>query len=223
MVLWPGLARLWRRGEWRGLALAIGGAALLNVTLVAWWIWPEWLSASLRWILTAITIAAWLLGAIEGRRARRRWLEADQSDPHRDLFLAARGEYLRGQASATETLLKQLLAISPDDVEARLMQATLYRHQRRHSEAREQLRRLQRWNRAAHWNQEIRHEWECLAQSLATRESSDRGATDGADAGRQSIAASREITTAAEEEDAVTPDTVAWMPSAPDRRNWDAA
>jgi hypothetical protein len=41
LCLWPGLARLWLRGDLRGLLAAVGFAGLLNAALVATLIWPE--------------------------------------------------------------------------------------------------------------------------------------------------------------------------------------
>ena len=55
--LWPGLSRLWWRGEWAGLALAVVFGAALNLVLVSTFIWPELLPAG--WVIVGwLTVAA---------------------------------------------------------------------------------------------------------------------------------------------------------------------
>lgn len=163
---WPGLAHLWHCGSWRGLGVALLAAFLLNATLVTWLVWPEWFAFPVPHGLAIATILLWFFGVYEGRCARRAMAHRIAEDPHLDLFLTARTEYLRGHWGEAEQFLVRLLETSPEDVEARLLRATLLRHLGRHGEAREQLRRLQRWNRATVWNQEIRREWEQLSRTV---------------------------------------------------------
>jgi len=162
---WPGLTRIWLQGSWAGFCMALLASLLLQVTVVHRMLWPEWFAAPASSLLPAATIALWIIGGVDGRRLRARLLARAAEDPHLDLFLAARSEYLRGRWPEAEKLLTDLLELSPDDAEARLLQATLLRHQGRPAEAREHLRRLQRWNRSAIWNLEIRREWEYLSRS----------------------------------------------------------
>jgi hypothetical protein len=172
--LWPGLVRLWR-GLKSGLLIAVVFSVLLNATLFAWLAWPAMLPPGIKGLLLAISLGGWIGGWIDARRFRRRVQLAQHRDPQLDLFLSARREYLRSNWRQAEQLLTRLLLASPEDIEARLMLATLLRHEHRLDEAKEQLRRLQRWSRAATWNLEIRHEWErlskleCSAEPLGER------------------------------------------------------
>lgn len=161
---WPGLARLWHQGSRVGLLWAIVAAVVLDLTLVAWLVWPEWLHFPVPQLLVSVTFAIWVAGGFDGIRSQREMRTRSEEDPHLDLFLSARTEYLRGRYLEADRLLAQLLEVSPEDVEARLLRATLLRHAGRQAEAREQLRRLQRWNRAAHWNLEIGREWDRLSR-----------------------------------------------------------
>jgi hypothetical protein len=163
---WPGLTRLWLQGSWSGFCVAFVATILLQATLVHRLLWPEWFAPPVPHFLLLATVAFWVLGGLDGRRLRVRLVARAAEDPHLDLFLAARSEYLRGHWSEAEKLLTDLLDLSPDDAEARLLRATLLRHMGKPAEAREQLRRLQRWNRSAIWNLEIRREWEYLSRSV---------------------------------------------------------
>ena len=164
---WPGLARLWLQGSWVGFCVALLSALVLQVALVHRILWPEWFASPANYLLPLTTLALWILGCIDGRMLRVRLAAKASEDPHLDLFVAARTEYLRGRWVEAEKRLSDLLELSPEDAEARLLRATLLRHQGRLAESREQLRRLQRWNRSAIWNLEIRREWEYLSRAGA--------------------------------------------------------
>ena len=130
-----------------------------------------------------------MLGWVDSNRflGNRAWV--GESQRQLDLFLAARGEYLRGKWNKSEELLSRILADDPRDVEARLMLATLMRHRSRIDEAREHLRRLQRLERAGNWNMEIEREWRalrrmesiCVADAHITK-SRDQGGESHAEA-----------------------------------------
>ena len=45
--LWPGLPRLWLRGDWLSLGAAVAFGAALNLVLVSSFVWPELLPTSL--------------------------------------------------------------------------------------------------------------------------------------------------------------------------------
>jgi hypothetical protein len=188
---WPGLWRVWHGGWLHGLAIAVAFSLLLNATLLAVFTWPEWGTGRLRLALLTMSIAAWIAGWIDSRYLRRRWQLTCQRDPQLDLFLAARGEYLKRNWQLAERLLQELLQETPEDVEAKLMLATLLRHEGRLAEAKEQLRRLQRWSRAAAWNLEIRQEWERLSKQECAAElagNSSGEAEAGIDAGQAEAA-----------------------------------
>lgn len=163
VLIWPGLDRLWHQGSPWGLVAAVFQTLLLQLGLVSSFVWTGLLPVQARFVLWCFVCAGWLLGLIHNGRTASRRRTATQTDPQLDLFLAARAEYLRGEWTRAADLLDQILRTEPRDVESRLMLATLLRHAGRWEESREQLRRLQRLERAGHWNEEIQREWQSLA------------------------------------------------------------
>ena len=160
---WPGLGRIWRDGAVSGLFAALGFAILLNVSFLTTWIWSDLLPEGVRVLLWSVTAFAWMIGWVDSNRFLANHRRVSAQDGQLDLFLAARGEYLRCEWGRSEDLLCSILHENPRDVEARLMLATLNRHQGRIPEAREHLRRLQRLERAGDWNMEIEREWRQLS------------------------------------------------------------
>ncbi len=161
--LWPGLARLWSRGDWTALALAIGFAALLNVVLAATFVWHEMWPPAVTAIGWPAVVCMWTVSAWASQRRLREFfpnIHAAQSDGGRGegLFLQAQAEYLKGDWYQAELLLDELLRVSPADTDAHMMMATLYRHTRRFDDARRQFRTLQRLDAAEKWALEIEQE-----------------------------------------------------------------
>jgi hypothetical protein len=148
------------------LALAVGFAILLNVLLLATFVWVElvdprqlrlaWLAAGLVWIGSAV-VSAWHGRGLAPRRAST--AEA--------MFREALGEYLRENWFEAERLLGRLLHLQPRDVEAGLLLATLLRHTKRYHEAIDQLDRLELVADAGRWNREIQAERLWIAQAQA--------------------------------------------------------
>jgi tetratricopeptide (TPR) repeat protein len=160
--LWPGLPHLWYGGLWSGLALAAGFAVLVNVLLLATFVWVElldprqlqwaWLATGGLWAGSAV-VSAWYGRGLAPRR--RNSAEA--------MFREALREYLQGSWFEAEQILGRLLRLQPRDVEARLMLATLMRHTKRHQEALEQLDRLELLADASKWDREIAEEKKLIA------------------------------------------------------------
>ena len=79
--LWPGLTRLWWRGELSALAVAIAFAILLNLLLwvTMWpsdripiaWMWAGWL----------VCLAVWCTGVWDGGRYGARLATKNGADP----------------------------------------------------------------------------------------------------------------------------------------------
>ncbi len=187
--LWPGLVRLWHVGELGPLSGAMGTLLAFGFSLLLWaafsasFLWPELFPVGITWLLWILSGTFWLLGWVDGGRLRRQMGNAPATDDQLDLFLAARGEYLRGEWSRAEHLLERILRADPRDAEARLMLATLLRHVGRTDQARDQLRRLQRLERAGQWNMEIEREWQFLSMPSKSDES-DGGPSNDSAAGR---------------------------------------
>lgn len=167
---WPGFCRVWKDGAVSGLFVAVGFAMLLNLSLLTTWVWSDLLPEGVRVLLWSVTAFTWIIGWVDSNRFLANHLFLSAQDGQLDLFLAARGEYLRCEWGRSEDLLCSILHENPRDVEARLMLATLNRHQGRIPEAREHLRRLQRLERAGEWNMEIGREWRQLGLLEASSE-----------------------------------------------------
>jgi hypothetical protein len=161
--LWPGLPQLWYEGAWSALALAFGFGLLLNLLLAVTFVWVELLAPPLvtvGWLALAVL---WVLSMLGVRSAAGQSAEGTSLPAVEDLFRSAQSEYLRGNWFQAEAFLQQILEQNPRDAEARLLLATLLRHTRRLSEAREQLGCLQRFESADSWHVEIAREREFLA------------------------------------------------------------
>jgi tetratricopeptide (TPR) repeat protein len=173
ICLWPGLPRLWIRGDWSALAISIAFGVVLNLVLVSSFIWPELLPGSLvtgGWVLVGLV---WIGSALHGIRSLPH-LREPPGVGEQGLFIQAQAEYLKGHWFEAETLLRQLLRHCSRDVDALLMLATLYRRTRRYDEAARQLDRLDRLDEAAKWRWEIERERDLLKRKAASEtESSD--------------------------------------------------
>ncbi len=174
--LWPGLPRLWWRGDWRALLTAIGFAAALNFGLVTSFLWPQSLPSSVEGVGWVAILVFWLAAAWQGRRYLPEAGRNAGEGENQDLFIRAQGEYLKGHWYEAETLCRQLLKQSEMDVETRLMLATLCRRTGRIQEASAELARLERMDGADKWALETARERELLER--AESETPDGDQTD---------------------------------------------
>ncbi len=165
--LWPGLSRLWQRGDLTALGMAIAFAVLLNLVLLASFVrsdgaWKSWCGYG--W---AALVAFWALGVWHAARHH-----ASSGDFHghnqQDLFIQAQAEYLRGHWVEAQALLEQLIGRNPEDIEAQLLLSSVYRRSRRIELSRRQLRRLCTFEEAARWRFEIERELTALDAVSAT-------------------------------------------------------
>ena len=159
---WPGLARLWYRGHWSSLGVAIAFSVLLNVALVTSFVWPWSLGGTFPVVAWPTIFLVWLVSATVTYRNLPALMTvtgpATTNEPADALFNQAQREYLKGDWLTVESILRRCLEKSERDVEARLLLATAYRHQRKLDEARHELRTMQRLDESARWDFEIRRE-----------------------------------------------------------------
>jgi len=195
ICLWPGLPRLWIRGDWGALAIAVAFGAALNLVLVSSFIWPELLPPSLNLIGWLILGTVWLASVFQAYRTLPDLREPPRVDD-RGLFIQAQAEYLKGHWFEAETLLRQLLRHCSRDVDVLLMLATLYRRTGRYDEATKQLDRLDRLDEAPKWRWEIAQERGTLKRLAASTSNDENTGTDNAtDTSNQETTTSQETTT----------------------------
>lgn len=174
--LWPGLPRLWWRGDWRALLTAIGFAAALNFALVTSFLWPQSLPSLVEGIGWVVILVFWLAAAWQGRQYLPEPSGKAGNRENQDLFIRAQEEYLKGHWYEAETLCRQLLKQTEMDVETRLMLATLCRRTGRFQDGSRELAKLERMDEANKWALETARERSLLER--AESETRDGDQTD---------------------------------------------
>ena len=66
LCLWPGLPRLWLRGDWQALGAAVLFAGALNLTLIHSFLWPELLPLPSPLWLWPILVLVWSIATWRG-------------------------------------------------------------------------------------------------------------------------------------------------------------
>lgn len=198
--LWPGLARLWMRGDWSALLLAIGFSLLLNVALISTFVWPEWIGAGFNTVVWPVLAAVWAICCWSTWQQREELFVPPAGIPgtpaktdsasYDRLYIEAQSEYLKGKPAAAEVLLERQLQRYPRDAASRLMLATLLRRTGRWSEAVGQLDELEKLDQALQWRFEILQERRWIAEESAADADEDPSesvaASVPADPGEQS-------------------------------------
>jgi hypothetical protein len=158
ILLWPGLPQLWLRGEWAGLAKALGAALLLNAALLCSFGWSELINSSVRNLFWVVVGLIWAISAVGGYLQAKRQGSSGRMPPAEDPFRQALDLYLKGDHFQAECLLVEMLGRNERDLDVRLLLATLYRHNRRYDEAVKQLDTLARYEGSEKWSLEIDRE-----------------------------------------------------------------
>jgi type VI protein secretion system component VasK len=156
---------MWLHGNWSGLLVALGAAALLDVLLLISFGWTELIGGSLRNILWSIFVAAWVAAIFWSRRRCRRQVVVESLERKEDSFHEALDHYLKGDNYQAEQILEGLLRRNVRDLDARLMLATLLRRDKRLDEATEHLDMLGRFEGGEKWELEIQQERDLLAEA----------------------------------------------------------
>jgi hypothetical protein len=165
VALWPGLARLWLRGEVRGLLTAVAFSTVLNFALITTFIWPQlvsrqlppWAVPAMAWI---VVVWFWVAGLRAGGALAAAVARANTPGDEESLtqFRQAQLEYLKGHWVEAESQLRRLLARTPGDVEAWLLLASVQRRTERPDEARRSLKALVELSGSAIWAEEVQRE-----------------------------------------------------------------
>ena len=174
LCCWPGLPGLWYRGRWSSLFLAVTFAVLLNLTILASFIWTGVFEddafPAIAWPVLLLT---WFGSAMIARRNLPDVMSLTKEDPVfaadeesetavDALFIEARREYLKGHWNEAQSLLQRQLNRYPRDIESRLLLATLFRHTRQFDDALIQLNQIGKFDPAINWKNEIARERELL-------------------------------------------------------------
>lgn len=157
-LVWPGLPWLWLRGSMAGLVLALAFAILLDMAIVATWIWTEFLELPIVIGLWAGVAVVWGIATVSAATTFPAPLQSGPDAAAEALFAAARDAYLARDWLAAETKLRSLLVVRPTDGEAQLLLGTLLRRVGRLREAREALDALSRSDAGATWRAAIARE-----------------------------------------------------------------
>jgi len=155
---WPGLPRLWMRGSWTALVLAVLAAFLLDAALLGTLVWKGLFAADVSLMLWVAVALVWIGGlAYNGLASTER--PADQQSPRTtDTYPLAVQNYLKGNWFEAERLLTAALRRNVRDLQSRLLLATLLRRGGRLDEAEAQLDTLERFEGTEDWLPEIEAE-----------------------------------------------------------------
>ena len=162
LLLWPGLALLWVRGSWWGLAGALGFTVMGNLLLTASWMWTEWFGPSTlltSWTLFGVT---WIFSTFIALWKWSEWVGPAERKNSEDLFPLAQSQYLKGDWYEAESILGRLIQLDPLDIESHLMLTSIYRRTQRVKLARRTLKYLERLEDSHQWLLETRLEREKL-------------------------------------------------------------
>lgn len=164
--LWPGLAELWWRGRLSALSTAIPFAIAINLFLVTRFIYPGWISPGLVSMAFWIGIVAWIFYISRSIRELPMLLAPRRVSEEPDQFPDARQAYLRGNWTAAEKMLKEVLAIEPRDPPALLLLTGVYRHTNRLESAEILLEQISRLEVSDSWLLEVEAEGKRLKRAL---------------------------------------------------------
>ena len=157
---WPGLARLWHRGEMSAMIQAVGFSLALNSFLLTSFLWPGLTNVPARWTLGSVVMVWWFVGIRANRSflSERVGIDPDSTEKLTEQFMIAQCHYLKGHWPESETILRQILCKNPRDVEAGLLLSQVWRRGGQPEKALAQLSHLQNLDESLQWKMEIKLE-----------------------------------------------------------------
>lgn len=162
-LLWPGMPWAWLRGSAAGLVLALAFAVVLDLAIVATWIYSDFFGIPVSLGLWAAVAAVWIVATVSAVTAFPPPIRTTRDTATDALFVAARDAYLTRDWLTAETKLRSLLVVAPTDGEAQLLLATLLRRVGRLKESRGALEKLSRSDSGGPWLSAIARELERVA------------------------------------------------------------
>lgn len=166
LCLIPGLAPAWLVGQPLGLIELLAFTLILNSLFIATWVWPQWGPAWLVWSGWLCCAVFWVVSAIHAQWRLPKWLGTTPKVPLRDFFVEAQREYLKGNWFDAEALLTKRLTECPDDIEAALLLAGVFRRTNRWNQCSTCLMQIRLRESAALWLLEIEREQQLLQREL---------------------------------------------------------
>ncbi len=176
-LLWcfPGGPRLWTAGDWNSLGIGLLCLWVACLSVVATWVWPQWLSG---WMVRSLWIGLGIgwpgLLVLQGITQKSQSSKPDQKSLEQS-FRAAQAEYLRGNYFQAEAFLHRLLSLAPEDAEALLLMSSVLRRTQRPKQALDRLQQLERLEASSRWSLELHQE---LARARSQLQGSDHAETD---------------------------------------------
>lgn len=165
ICLWPGLPAAWMLGVPRGLLVAVVYAWCICGLLLATFVWPDWLAASLLRLLWLVAVATWSIASVRNCMYLPRLLAT--CDAHSSQALvSAQHEYLRGNWFEAEANVLKVLQHHPRDAEALLLLVGILRRTQRFQPALRRLKQLEALQSAASWHFEIQREKTWIARAV---------------------------------------------------------
>jgi hypothetical protein len=171
---WPGLAELWWRGRLSALPAAIAFTLVVNLILVARYLYPGWIHSGLVSLTFWGGIISLFFYIIRTSRELPALINPRGTSEQPDQFPDARIAYLSGQWEDAEGLLTDVLAIEPRDPPALLLLTGVYRHTGRFEAAELLLREVTRLEVAEAWSLEIETEAKRLTQAVEAGNTSEQ-------------------------------------------------
>lgn len=183
---WPGLARLWWRGDFFALAEAISFACLVNGLVLQSFRWPELFPQSFFYCGWPIAGIWWSYAFVRAAYAPNKTAAQTKSQEELEpLFVQAQLSYLAGHWPEAEQLLTRILTANSRDIEAGLMLVSVLRRAGFKDRAKRELERLAKFDEAQQWWMEFQQEalWltrhdELLDETTQELESEQEQASD---------------------------------------------
>ena len=169
---WPGLPRLWYRGDVAGLGWALIFGAAFNLALISTFYWPSWITP---WGVRGLWLAIVALSFGFGCTSWINWGEiagkAKLDEGTEELYLEAQDHYLRGEYFEAEAALHRIFSSGKQDVEAAILMVLILRRTRRWAQALYCIDRLLLLDNAMVWQRELGLERKSIQESMGKLQS----------------------------------------------------
>jgi len=156
--MYPGYSGIVQHGHRSFLAMALGFALLVDAFLIANFYWTALITVWQRNILLIALFGAWAVLMVAAVYWKRQLDASSKPEQQDETLRQTISHYLRGDWFAAESQILPHLKKYPKDIEVLLLQATMYRHEKRYEEALLVLDKLQLLHDSRYWYAEIETE-----------------------------------------------------------------